>query len=184
MTSLPGYIYSMIQKQNKQIVQVSTRVYKRKAHKAKCTKASGGPSKRCGESLSLDHTKQKIESFKHTFSIPRPRTYTSEDKQAWVLDSEGLASMDLGTHPRLGHMDKRITQLITWVNMMQMPVRMRKTWNILGSLSRKNNSRRRTSATRSKKAMVSQGSKTNTHITRCMSWTDIRSTRSMSTIMT
>ena len=40
---------------------------------------------------------KRPRAIKPMFSIPRPHTYTWEDKQARVLDPEGLASMNLGT---------------------------------------------------------------------------------------
>jgi len=101
------------------------------------------------------------------------------------LGSRRVSKHELG-NPRLENTGKRCTQLIMWVSMMKMPIQMRSFQGTLRTMPQNSNSRRRTSATISKKATVSRRSKrrTNTSITRYMSWTNTRSTRSMPTITT
>jgi hypothetical protein len=55
-------------------------------------------------------------------------------------------------NPTLGHTSKWCTQFIMWVSMMQMLVQMKKLLNTLGTMPQRYNSRRRMSATLSKKS--------------------------------
>ena len=125
---------------------------------------------------------KRPRAIKPMFSIPRPHTYTWEDKQARVLDPEGLASMNLGTQDLKTRVKDALNLscgLAWW--------KCRFKWEVsIRTMPQNSNSRRRTSATISKKATVSRRSKrrTNTSITRYMSWTNTRSTRSMPTITT
>jgi hypothetical protein len=100
------------------------------------------------------------------------------------LGSQRVSKHILG-NPILGHTGKRYTQLIMWVSMMQMLVRMKRFSNTLRTMPQRSNPRRKTSATASKKAKVPRGRKrrTNTSTTGSMSRTNTRKTRNMSTSM-
>jgi hypothetical protein len=100
------------------------------------------------------------------------------------LGSQRVSKHVLG-NPRFGHTGKWCTQPIMWVSMMQMPVGMKSLSNTLGTMPQRSHSRRKSSATTSKKAKILRGRKkrTNTSTTGSMSQTNTRNTRSMSTSM-
>ena len=118
-----------------------------------CTKALKSHPKRYGEPSCLDHTKCKDQEPPSTCS-PIASPYLHMRRQERLsLGSQRVRKHILG-NPILGHMGKRCTQLIMWVSMMQMPVPMKRFLNTLGTIPQRSNSRRRTSAAKSKKAMT------------------------------
>jgi hypothetical protein len=66
------------------------------------------------------------------------------------LGSQMVSKHILG-YPILGHTSKGCTQLIKWVSMMQMPVRVKMILSTLRIMPQRSNSRRKPSATISKK---------------------------------
>ena len=145
-----------------------------------CTKAFKSHPKRYGEPSCLDHSKCKDQAPPSTCS-PIVSPYLHMRRQ----ERPSLGSQRVLGNPILGHTGKRCTQLIMWVSMMQMSVQMRRFPNTLGAIPQISNSRRRTSAATSKKAMTPRDlrRRTNTSTMRSMSWTNTKSTRSMSMIM-
>ena len=149
-----------------------------------CTKASKSHPKRYGEPSCLDHTKCKGQDPPSTCS-PIASPYLHMRRQERPSLGSQRVSKHIHGNPILGHTGKRCTQLIMWVSMMQMSVQMRRFPNTLGAIPQRSNSRRRTSATTSKQAITPRDLRrgTNTSTMRSMSWTNTKSSRSMSTIM-
>jgi hypothetical protein len=100
------------------------------------------------------------------------------------LGSQRVSKHILG-NPILGHTGKRCAQLILWVSMMQIPVRVKRISNTLRIMPQRSNSWRKPSAIISKKAKILRGHRrrTNTNTMGNMSWANTRSTRSMSMSM-
>jgi DNA mismatch repair protein MutH len=143
----------------------------------------GGHHNGCREPSSLDHLERIKFNQAHVLHHTSLYLHTTGQRNVSLISRR--VSQHIFGNPRLGHMSKRSTQLITWVSMMQMLVQMQ-FWNILGSSPQKDNSRTRMSGITSKEANISQGlmRRTKRSIMRSVLWTNKRSTRSMSTIMT
>jgi hypothetical protein len=133
-------------------------------------------------SLITSQTKDQVQSSSCS-PTASPYLHTRRRKRP-SLGSQRVSKHILG-NPILGHRGKRCTQLIKWVSTMQMPVRVKRISSTLIIMPQRSNSRRKLSATISKKAKIIRGRRrrTNTNTMGNMSWTNTRSTRSMSTSM-
>jgi hypothetical protein len=166
-----------------------TSIYKRgqgdkKTHYTCVQKAFKSHPKRCGEPSCLDLLTGRDQSPSNSCSpTASPYLHTRRQERP-SLGSQRVSKHVIG-NPRFGHTGKWCTQPIMWVSMMQMPVGMKSLSNTLGTMLQRSHSRRKSSATTSKKAKILRGRRrrTNTSTMGSMSRTNTRNTRSMSTSM-
>jgi hypothetical protein len=133
-------------------IQVSERE-KRKTHYACVQRLSRAIQSRVENHhfLITSQTKDQVPS-RSCSPTASPYIHTRRRKRP-SLGSQRVSKHILG-NPILGHTDKWCTQLIMWVSMMQMPVRVKRISITLGIMPQRSNSWRKPSAIISKKANI------------------------------